>query len=84
MRSRSSAGKSTIHRDAAGRWHGYVSMGVKDGGRRDRQRVSGIRRPDVVKRVRDLERKRDTRLAPQLVGGVAHVHIFETLECGRR
>jgi integrase len=63
MRSRSSAGESTIHRDVVGRWHGYVSMGVKDGGRRDRRHVSGMRRPDVVKRVRELERKRDAGIA---------------------
>ncbi|MDP9417153.1 MAG: hypothetical protein M3P48_04825 [Actinomycetota bacterium] len=30
--SRKASGESTIYRDAAGRWHGYVSMGLKDNG----------------------------------------------------
>ncbi len=56
---RSAAGESSIYRDDAGRWHGYVSMGRADNGRRDRRHVSGQRRADVVAKVRDLERKRD-------------------------
>jgi integrase len=39
--------------------HGYVSMGVKSGGRRDRRHVSGTKRADVVGKVRALEQKRD-------------------------
>lgn len=49
----------SIYKDDAGRWHGYVSMGLKDNGRRDRRHVSGPRRVDVVTKVRDLERRRD-------------------------
>jgi integrase len=56
---RAAAGESTIYRDDGGRWHGYVSMGLKDDGRRDRRHVTGVRRADVVAKVRDLERKRD-------------------------
>ena len=52
-------GESTIYRDNGGRWHGYVSMGQTDNGRRDRRHVSGQRRKDVVAKVRELERKRD-------------------------
>lgn len=59
MATRAAAGESTIYRDDAGRWHGYVSMGLKDDGRRDRRHVTGVRRADVVAKVRDLERKRD-------------------------
>jgi integrase len=58
--SRSAAGESTIYRDDAGRWHGYVSMGLTDNGRRDRRHVSGKKRADVVTKVRELEQKRDT------------------------
>ena len=49
----------SIYRDNQGRWHGYISMGLKDNGRRDRRHVSGARRADVVTKVRELERKRD-------------------------
>ncbi len=31
----------SIYRDDGGRWHGYVSMGLKAGGRRDRRHVTG-------------------------------------------
>ena len=48
-----------MHRDDDGRWHGYVSMGKKENGRRDRRHVSGARRVDVVTKVRTLEKKRD-------------------------
>jgi hypothetical protein len=56
---RASSGESSIHRAADGRCHGYVSMGLKDNGRRDRRHVSGQRRADVVSKVRALEQKRD-------------------------
>src|SRR3954465_14945829 len=35
-----------------GRWHGFVSMGKKENGRRDRRHISGARRADVVTEVR--------------------------------
>ena len=53
----------SIYKDGEGRWHGYVSMGLKDNGRRDRRHVSGERRADVAARVRELERKRDAGTA---------------------
>ena len=62
-RRRTASGESSIYRDAAGRWHGYVSMGLKDNGRRDRRHVSGTTRAAVVEKVRDLERKRDAGTA---------------------
>jgi integrase len=49
----------SIYKDRSGRWHGYVSMGLTDNGRRDRRHVSGERRAEVLGRVRDLERRRD-------------------------
>jgi integrase len=52
-------GESSIYRDESGRWQGFVSMGKKDNGRRDRRHVSGARRADVVAKVRALEAKRD-------------------------
>lgn len=55
---RAAPGESTIYRDDAGRWHGYVSMGLKSQGRRDRRHVSAAQRGGVVAKVRDLERQR--------------------------
>ncbi len=53
------SGESSIYRDEDGRWQGYVSMGLKENGRRDRRHVSGTKRADVVAKVRALETKRD-------------------------
>ena len=58
-RSKRASGESSIYRDEDGRWHGFVSMGVKESGRRDRRHVSGVRRADVVAKVRAIEAKRD-------------------------
>ena len=49
----------SVYRDDDGRWHGYVSMGVKAGGLRDRRHVTGRTRADVAAKVPLLERKRD-------------------------
>src|SRR3954469_4315998 len=57
-RSRAS-GESSIFKGEDGRWHGFVSMGKKDNGRRDRRHVSGAKRVDVVSKIRALESKRD-------------------------
>jgi integrase len=53
------SGESSIYRDEDGRWHGFVSMGKKENGRRDRRHVSGAKRADVVAKVRAIEAKRD-------------------------
>jgi hypothetical protein len=54
----------SIYKGEDGSWHGYVSMGLKDNGRRDRRHVSGERRKDVVAKMRDLERRRDDGAGP--------------------
>ncbi|WP_138758363.1 tyrosine-type recombinase/integrase [Modestobacter altitudinis] len=56
------SGESSIYQDDDGRWHGFVSMGKKENGRRDRRHVSGAKRADVVTKVRALESKRDAGL----------------------
>ena len=56
-------GESSIVKGDDGRFHGYVSMGLKEGGRRDRRHVASVKRADVVRMVRDLERKRDAGTA---------------------
>lgn len=63
MSARAANNESSIHKDEAGRWHGYVSMGLREGGRRDRRHVSGRSRREVVTKVRALEAKRDAGTA---------------------
>ncbi len=60
MSTRNSAGESSIYKGTDGRWHGYVSMGLKREGQRDRRHVSGTRRGDVAGKVRVLEQQRDS------------------------
>ncbi|MFG2579594.1 tyrosine-type recombinase/integrase [Streptomyces solisilvae] len=43
-----------------GRWHGRVTVGVKDDGTPDRRHVSRKTRADVTKVVRELEKQRDS------------------------
>jgi integrase len=52
-------GESSIHQDASGRWHGYVSMRTTLAGKADRRHVSAKPRAAVVERVRGQERRRD-------------------------
>src|SRR4051794_33089257 len=63
MSSRAASGESSIHKGTDGRFHGYVSMGLKEGGKRDRRHVSSVKRANVVAKVRELERKRDAGTA---------------------
>lgn len=63
MSTRASNHESSIHQDSSGRWHGYVSMGLREGGRRDRRHVSGLSRREVVTKVRALEARRDAGTA---------------------
>jgi len=56
---RRASGESTIHKGTDGRWHGYVSMGTKTGGKRDRRHVSASTRAAVVAKIRELQERRD-------------------------
>src|SRR3954453_23765662 len=56
---RKAAGESSIHKGADGRWHGYVSMGLKENGKRDRRHVPAVKLADVVRQARDFEDQRD-------------------------
>ncbi|NEA72729.1 tyrosine-type recombinase/integrase [Streptomyces sp. SID13588] len=58
-KSRQPNGASSIFQDKNGRWHGYVTVGVKDDGKPDRRHISRKTRPDVTRAVRELERQRD-------------------------
>jgi integrase len=63
-------GESSIIKGDDGRWHGYVSMGLKDGGKRDRRHVASVKRADVVRMVRELEEQRDAGVVPPSGRGV--------------
>jgi integrase len=51
--------RSTIYQSNDGRWHGRVTVGVRDDGRPDRRHVRGKTRSEVAEKVRALERDRD-------------------------
>ncbi|MFD0292025.1 tyrosine-type recombinase/integrase [Streptomyces sp. NPDC127118] len=53
-------GASSIYHGKDGRWHGRVTVGVKDDGTPDRRHISRKTRAEVTKVVRELERQRDT------------------------
>lgn len=59
---RAANGRSSIYPGADGRWHGRVSMGVRDDGRPDRRHVTGRSERDVTAKVRALEQARDAGL----------------------
>jgi integrase len=59
MTGRGANGRSTIIKRDDGRWHGYVSMGTKGNGTRDRRHISAVTRAAVVEKVKALEAKRD-------------------------
>lgn len=52
-------GASSIYLGNDGKWHGRVSVGVKDDGRPDRRHVKRATEAEVIRAVRDLERERD-------------------------
>ncbi|MFG2856068.1 tyrosine-type recombinase/integrase [Streptomyces mirabilis] len=58
-KSRQPNGASTIYLGKDGKWHGYVTVGVKDDGRPDRRHVKRKTRADATKAVRELEKERD-------------------------
>ena len=64
---RRAGGESSIRKGGDGRWHGYVSMGLKDGGQRDRRHVASVSRAGVLRQGRDLEDQRENGVV--LAGG---------------
>ncbi|MGW4640771.1 tyrosine-type recombinase/integrase [Sphaerisporangium sp. NPDC004334] len=53
-------GASSIYLGADGKWHGRVTVGVKDDGTPDRRHVKRKTQAEVIKAVRELERARDS------------------------
>jgi integrase len=62
-RERRAHGEGSIKQGADGRWHGYVSMGIGAGGKRVRKHVTAASRPAVVKRMKEVEKLRDSGTA---------------------
>jgi integrase len=60
MAQRATAGEASIFKDEFGRWHGWITVGLKTNGQRDRRHRSGKTRREVVEKIRDLEVKRET------------------------
>ncbi|MFG3295658.1 tyrosine-type recombinase/integrase [Streptomyces sp. NPDC048179] len=58
--SRQPNGASSIYLGKDGRWHGRVTVGVKDDGTPDRRHVSRKTRAEATKVVRELEKQRDS------------------------
>jgi integrase len=53
-------GASSIYEGKDGRWHGRVTMGVRDDGTPDRRHVEHKTRAEVTRAVRELEKQRDS------------------------
>jgi len=53
-------GAGSIYQGADGRWHGRVTMGVRDDGSPDRRHVSGKTESGVLAKIRKLEKDRDS------------------------
>lgn len=58
-------GASSIYQDKNGKWHGRVTMGVRDDGKTDRRHVESWDRKTVTDKVRKLERARGEGNATQ-------------------
>jgi site-specific recombinase XerD len=50
--------RSSIHFGSDGRWHGWVTVGIKDDGSPDRRHRTAKSEAEVTRKVQELERKR--------------------------
>ncbi|MGN9788464.1 tyrosine-type recombinase/integrase [Nonomuraea sp. ZG12] len=53
-------GRSSIYLGKDGKWHGWVTMGVKDDGSADRRHRIGSTEAEATRKVRELEKQRDS------------------------
>lgn len=60
-RTRQPNGRSSIYLGKDGKWHGRVTVGVRDDGKPDRRHVERKTRAEVTNAVKDLERGRDAK-----------------------
>jgi len=63
MGTRAPNGASSIYQSEDGKWHGRVTMGVRDDGTPDRRHVERKTEGEVIRAVRNLERQRDSGTA---------------------
>ncbi|MEV8476547.1 site-specific integrase [Streptomyces sp. NPDC051173] len=60
-RTRQPNGRSSIYQGKEGKWHGRVTVGIRDDGRPDRRHVERKTRAEVAKAVKHLEQQRDAK-----------------------
>ena len=53
-------GASSIYQSKDGKWHGRVTVGVRDDGKPDRRHIERKTESDVIRAVRSLEQQRDS------------------------
>ncbi|WP_435582338.1 tyrosine-type recombinase/integrase [Amycolatopsis thermoflava] len=53
-------GASSIYLGSDGKWHGWVTVGVRDNGKPDRRHVQRKSEGEVIEAVRELEKQRDS------------------------
>ncbi|MEV5299036.1 tyrosine-type recombinase/integrase [Amycolatopsis methanolica] len=53
-------GASSIYLGSDGKWHGWVTMGVRDNGKPDRRHVQRKSEAEAIEAVRELEKQRDS------------------------
>ncbi|QIY63494.1 tyrosine-type recombinase/integrase [Streptomyces sp. RPA4-2] len=58
-RTRQPNGRSSIYLGKDGKWHGRVTVGIRDNGKPDRRHVERKTRAEVTAAVRELEKQRD-------------------------
>ncbi|WP_055531244.1 tyrosine-type recombinase/integrase [Streptomyces graminilatus] len=60
-RTRQPNGRSSIYQGKDGKWHGRVTVGIRDDGAPDRRHVERKTRAEVTAAVRELEKQRDAK-----------------------
>ncbi|WP_405671523.1 tyrosine-type recombinase/integrase [Streptomyces sp. NBC_01530] len=60
-RTRQPNGRSSIYQGSDGKWHGRVTVGIRDDGTPDRRHVERKTRAEVTAAVRELEKGRDAK-----------------------
>ena len=60
MGSKGSPGEASIFRAKDGRWHGWITVGTGANGKPDRRHRTAKTRNEVVRKIRELEVRRET------------------------
>lgn len=60
-RTRQPNGRSTIYQGKDGKWHGRVTVGIRDDGKPDRRHVERKTRAEATEAVRKLEKQRESK-----------------------